>query len=286
MTITNEERNTPPGCDGCPAYGRIERMGISLRKFDRVVALAGNPNTGKSSVFNALTGLRQHTGIWPGKTVTRAEGGFVLDGTRYKLVDLPGTYSLLSASQDEEIARDFILFGDPDCTVVVVDATALARNLNLVLQVLEITSKVVVCVNLMDEAHRKGLEVDVRSLARDIGVPAIPTVARTGEGLHELVRTVAAVTTGETRTSPRRTSPPPIVKEAVDDILPLIEAHAPGLSNARWVAYRLLEGDHRVRQALLSGELARLSAGGTGSVGDTESTGARSERTNTEVRGE
>ena len=103
---------------------------------------------------------------------------------RYKLVDLPGTYSLLSASQDEEVARDFILFGQPDCTIVVTDATCLERNLNLVLQVLEITDKVVVCVNLMDEARRKGIEVDVRSLSRDLGVPAIPTVARTGEGLR------------------------------------------------------------------------------------------------------
>ncbi|MEK6574804.1 MAG: FeoB small GTPase domain-containing protein, partial [Chloroflexota bacterium] len=113
-------------------------MGIKLDKFDRVVALAGNPNTGKSTVFNALTGLKQHTGNWPGKTVARAEGGYEFARVRYKLVDLPGTYSLLSASQDEQIARDFILFGQPDCTIVVTDATCLERNLNLVLQVLEI----------------------------------------------------------------------------------------------------------------------------------------------------
>ena len=145
----------------------------SSTRFDRVVALAGNPNTGKSTLFNALTGLKQHTGNWPGKTVTRAEGGFEFNKVRYKLVDLPGTYSLLSASHDEEIARDFLLFGRPDCTVVVVDATALERNLNLVLQVLEITDRVVVAVNLMDEARRKGIEVDMRSLSRDLGVPAV-----------------------------------------------------------------------------------------------------------------
>jgi energy-coupling factor transporter ATP-binding protein EcfA2 len=138
-------------------------MGVNLGKFDRVVALAGNPNTGKSTLFNALTGLKQHTGNWPGKTVTRAEGGFEFNKIRYKLVDLPGTYSLLSASSDEEIARDFLLFGRPDVTVVVIDATAIERNLNLVLQVLEITSRVVVAVNLMDEAARKGMEIDLRS---------------------------------------------------------------------------------------------------------------------------
>ncbi|MFQ5882896.1 MAG: FeoB small GTPase domain-containing protein [Candidatus Methylomirabilales bacterium] len=251
---------TMTNCETCPAHAQLAQMGISLMKHDRVVALAGNPNTGKSSVFNALTGLKQHTGNWPGKTVTRAEGGFQWGGIRYKLVDLPGTYSLLSASQDEEIARDFILFGQPDCTIVVVDTTALERNLNLVLQVLEITTKVVVCVNMMDEARRKGLEVDVRSLSRDLGVPAIPTVARTGEGLHDLISTLAGVITGEVPTSPRRPPPPPDVRHAVEELLPLIESVAPGLPNARWVAYRLLEGDHRVRQALPSGELAQLVA--------------------------
>lgn len=235
-------------------------MGISLKNFDRVLALAGNPNTGKSSVFNALTGLKQHTGNWPGKTVTRAEGGLVYAGVRYKLVDLPGTYSLLSASQDEEVARNFILFGRPDCTIVVVDATALERNLNLVLQVLEVTDRVVVAVNLMDEAQRKGITVDVRSLARELGVPAVPTVARTGEGLHDLVRTAAEVVEGKISIAARKAPAPPEVQRAVDELLPLIEQVAPGLPNARWVAYRLLDGDYRVRQALLTGELALLSA--------------------------
>ncbi len=143
-------------CDSCVVQAELERMGVKLDKFDRVVALAGNPNTGKSTLFNALTGLKQHTGNWPGKTVSRAEGGFEFNKVRYKLVDLPGTYSLLSASHDEEIARDFLLFGRPDATIVVVDATALERNLNLVLQVLEITDRVVVAVNLMDEAQAQG----------------------------------------------------------------------------------------------------------------------------------
>jgi len=247
-------------CAACPAGRQLDQMGIDLTGTAHLVALAGNPNTGKSSVFNALTGLRQHVGNWPGKTVTRAEGAVAFGGVRYKLVDLPGTYSLLSGSQDEEIARNFILFGQPDCTVVVMDATALERNLNLVLQVIEITDKVVLCVNLMDEAKRKGIEVDVRALARDLGVPAVPTVARTKEGLHLLVQTIAGVISGEITTKPRLRRRDTEVERAIDELVPLVEAAAPGLPSARWVAYRLLDGDHRIRQALLSGELARLAA--------------------------
>ena len=138
-----------------------------------IVALAGNPNMGKSTVFNALTGLRQHTGNWPGKTVTRADGSFVHEGICYRLIDLPGTYSLLPASAEEEIARDFLLFGQPDCTVGVADATALDRNLNLVFQVMKITDKVVVCVNLMDEARRKGIAVDLAQLSVMLGTSVV-----------------------------------------------------------------------------------------------------------------
>ena len=248
-------------CDTCPAHTQMAQMGLNIDKFDRVIALAGNPNTGKSTVFNALTGLRQHTGNWPGKTVTRAEGGYEFQAVKYKLVDLPGTYSLLSASQDEEVARNFILFGQPDCTIVVTDATALERNLNLALQVMEITDKVVIAVNLMDEARRKGLEVDTRSLARDLGVPAIPIVARSGEGMQMLLQTVADVIEGTISTAPFRVQGSSQYQTAVDQLAEQIQQLYPTIPNARWLAIRLLDGDDRVQQAILNGELADLVSG-------------------------
>jgi GTPase len=247
-------------CDTCVAHAELERMGVNLGRFDRVVALAGNPNTGKSTLFNALTGLRQHTGNWPGKTVTRAEGGFEFNAVRYKLVDLPGTYSLLSASHDEQVARDFLLFGRPDATIVVTDATALERNLNLALQVLEITDRVIVAVNLMDEARRKAIDVDVRSLSRDLGVPAVGLVARTGEGVHALLETVDGLTSGVIATAPLRVTGTPEFQQAVGELVPLIEQAAPGVPNARWIAIRLLDGDAEVEEALASGRLASLVA--------------------------
>lgn len=247
-------------CETCPVHAEMASLGAAVGGFDRVVALAGNPNTGKSTLFNALTGLHQHTGNWPGKTVTRAEGGFEFSGARYKLVDLPGTYSLLSASQDEEVARNFLLFGRPDCTVVVVDGSALERNLYLVLQVLEITDRAVVAVNLMDEARRRGIEVDTRSLARDLGVPVVPIVARTNDNVMALLAEVAGVASGETVTRPLRSHGTPEFERAIGRLVPMIESVAPEVPNARWIAIRLLDGDAAVEQALSSGALADLVA--------------------------
>lgn len=150
-----------------------------------VIALAGNPNTGKSTLFNYLTGLKQHTGNWPGKTVANAKGTFSYEDKSFLLVDLPGTYSIFANSQEEEIARNFICFGKPEITVVVVDSTSLERNLNLVLQIMEITNNVVVSLNLTDEAKRKGINIDVQKLENELGIPIVPTVARDGIGVEK-----------------------------------------------------------------------------------------------------
>jgi len=245
-------------CETCPAFSQLEQMGIKTGNFDRVVALAGNPNTGKSTLFNALTGLNQHTGNWPGKTVSRAEGGYQFNNVKYKIVDLPGTYSLLSSSQDEEVARNFLLFGKPDCTIVVADATALERNLNLTIQVMEVTNNVVLAVNLMDEARRKGIEVDTRALSRDLGIPAIPISARTSEGISTLLRTVAEVIEKKISTKPLKIHGTPEFQKAVDELIPLIESFAPSIPNPRWIALRLLDGDLQVQKALINNELGNL----------------------------
>jgi ferrous iron transport protein B len=236
------------------------RLGLSPDKWDYLIALAGNPNTGKSTVFNTLTGLRQHTGNWPGKTVVRAEGAFEHEGERVKIVDLPGTYSLQAGSTDEEVARDFVLFGRPDVTVVVVDATRLERNLNLVLQVLEITDRVVVFLNLMDEARRHGLAIDVGKLEAELGVPVVPGVARSGTGIDELLVAAHAVATGQRKTEPYRFDRyVPAVEQAIQALVPTVEEVYPDVPNARWVALRLLNADEAVQEAVRSGELGQLA---------------------------
>ncbi|MBI5957830.1 MAG: 50S ribosome-binding GTPase [Chloroflexi bacterium] len=263
MTLNSDTFTSGSACATCPVNRHLERLGVKVENWDYMVALAGNPNTGKSTVFNALTGLRQHTGNWAGKTVARAEGGFQFGEKKYKLVDLPGTYSLLAASVDEEIARDFILFGQPDVTIIVADATRLERNLNLVLQVLEITDKAVVCLNLVDEAERHGFKVDHRRLARDLGVPVIPTVARRQQGVRELLQAVHDVATGEIKPRPFRL---PSMRhsgldQAMSQLAAQIENAYPGLPNARWVALRLLDGDAQIEQAIRDGSLGDLSRG-------------------------
>ncbi len=248
-------------CTACSSCNTSEltRLGIKAGGWDYVVALAGNPNTGKSTIFNALTGLRQHVGNWPGKTVVRAEGAFNYNNKKFKLVDLPGTYSLLSTSADEEVARDFLLFGQPDVTVVVTDATRLERNLGLAMQVLEITDRAVVALNLIDEARRNGVTIDERTLSRDLGVPVVPMAARRGEGVPELLRAVDEVARGAYLTRPRRIEyKDAALQTALDTLTSQLGEAFPRLANQRWVALRLLEGDESVMQAVREGTLGEL----------------------------
>lgn len=245
-------------CETCPVYNAegMKKLGVNVDNVDFVVALAGNPNTGKSTVFNAITGLRQHTGNWPGKTVTRAEGAFEYNSQKFKIVDLPGTYSLLSTSEDEEVARNFILFGKPAVTIIVVDASRLERNLNMVLQVLEITDKAVLCLNLMDEAERNDIEVDARSLARDLGIPVVAASARYNRGIPELIQTVSDLANGRITCKPHRIKNIPAnIEKAVKQLSTAIEKEFPGIPNSRWIAFRLLEGDTHVIDMLRKGEL-------------------------------
>ena len=168
-----------------------------LKNSNLTIALAGNPNVGKSTVFNALTGMRQHTGNWAGKTVANASGTFTHKNIDFTLVDIPGTYSLMASSPDEEAAREFICFGQPDCIIVVLDATCLERNLNLAIQILEVNKKAVICVNLLDEATKKGIQIDLDELSLYLGVPVVGTAARSREGLDELKDAVFDVATGK-----------------------------------------------------------------------------------------
>lgn len=208
-----------------------------------LAALAGNPNTGKSTVFNALTGLKQHTGNWPGKTVARATGSYQHRGGTIVLVDLPGTYSLHATSAEEIIARDFICFANPDATVVVADATCLERNLNLILQILEMTPRVVVCANLADEARRKRIGVDYAALAGILGVPVIPTSARSGEGLADLKDAIDALVTRAITPVPLRWQYPAEIERALAILQPELNGVLPPWIDARWAALRLLDGD-------------------------------------------
>lgn len=231
---------------------RAMESGLTISRTtpkDKIVALAGNPNVGKSTVFNSLTGLKQHTGNWPGKTVTNAQGRYRHKDTHFIMVDLPGTYSLMANSAEEEVARDFICFAEPDATVVVTDATCLERNLNLVLQTLEITNKAVVCVNLIDEAKRKKIRIDLVSLSKLLGVPVVGTNARKSKGLVELMDAVYEVS-HHADTTPFKITYDETVEQAVGMIEPAVKERLGDKPNSRWMALKLLDGDEALLRSI------------------------------------
>ncbi len=220
--------------------------GLEIKKQtenDKVIALAGNPNVGKSTVFNSLTGLNQHTGNWPGKTVSNAQGYCKSEKNSFVMVDIPGTYSLMAHSAEEEVARNFICFGEPDAIVVVCDGTCLERNLNLVLQTLEISKRVVVCVNLMDEVKRKKITIDLEKLSERLGVPVIGTIARKKSTLDDLLRAVDEVLEKEDNTKKRLITYPDLIETAIGLVQPTIEREVGDKIDSRWLSLKLLDKD-------------------------------------------
>lgn len=242
------------GLTATPAgAGVLNCCGLHIEKEtlqDKVVALAGNPNVGKSTVFNSLTGLNQHTGNWPGKTVTNAQGKYRHKGGNFIMVDIPGTYSLMANSAEEEIARDFICFGGPDAVVVVADATCLERNLNLVLQTMEITDKVVLCVNLMDEAKKKKIRIDLDLLASRLGIPVAGTSARSGRGLDQLMDAVTSLADGSFEAKPLRVTYGDEIENAVSVLEPAVTEVLRERVGSRWVSLKLLDGDESLLRSL------------------------------------
>lgn len=208
---------------------------------DLICAVAGNPNVGKSTLFNALTGMKQHTGNWAGKTVTNAQGICKYKGKTYILVDIPGTYSLYANSPEEEVARNFICFGQNDACIVVCDATCLERNLNLVLQILEITENVIVCVNLLDEAERKGIKIDLEALSQKLGVAVVGTVARNKKSLNSLLDELDGLEFEKSKAF-KLEYPEPLEK-AISIVEYCITKNFENKINSRWLSVRLLEND-------------------------------------------
>ncbi|QJA08263.1 ferrous iron transport protein B [Romboutsia sp. CE17] len=222
---------------------------IEKKEDQYVIALAGNPNTGKSTVFNYLTGLKQHTGNWPGKTVATARGDFKYKDKDYSLIDLPGTYSLFALSQEEVVARDFICFGNPDAVIVLCDANCLERNLNLAFQVMELTDKVILCINLVDEAEKKGITIDKDNLEKELGIPVVLTAARSGYGMKKLLDTIDKVSSNKYEFNNKPITYGDEIENNINLIKKDLQELIPDL-NPRWLGLRLIDEDKSIFESM------------------------------------
>ena len=218
------------------------------RKSTYTIALAGNPNVGKSTIFNNLTGMNQHTGNWTGKTVANATGYFEYRGKQYKIVDIPGTYSIMSHSEEEEIARNYICFGNPDATIVVVDATSLERNLNLVLQITEITNNLIVCVNLLDEAKKKKIKIDLELLSNILKVPVVGVTARNKKTLNNLLKVIRNVCERKEQINPiYQIHYDEKIEKAIEEVREIIsKQYKIEEKLARWMSIKVLDGEEHI----------------------------------------
>lgn len=233
------------------------------------VALAGNPNVGKSTIFNSLTGMHQHTGNWTGKTVANATGKSIIKDKEFTFVDIPGTYSIMSNSEEEEIARDYICFGNPDVTVIVVDSTCLERNLNLVFQIMEITDNIIVCVNLLDEAKKKKIKINLKKLEQLLGVPVVGTTARDKSTLEKLKDTIYKVCTGEIIPCPKEVEYSPKIEENINlleeklseiyeqdteteyrSVTTVIESGKISKKLYKWISLKLIDGEEKILNSI------------------------------------
>jgi len=228
----------------------INNSNLSKSTSEKIIAVAGNPNVGKSTLFNALTGLNQHTGNWTGKTVSSAKGTYHYQNVDFTLVDIPGTYSLMSNSPEEEIARDFICFGNADATLIVADATSLERNLPLILQILEITPKAIVCINLLDEARKKKISIDISELSLILGVPVVGTTARSKEGLKELIDDIYSIAVDNKKTFTPKIDYGEEIEHALSILEPTVSKLVENKLNSRWLSIKLLDFDSKLNQSI------------------------------------